>query len=49
MIAVLVVNGQHIEARLIEFPAAFGTDRAMDLQRFRPVVGIIVNLAAHLL
>lgn len=48
MITVLVVNGQKVEAGLIEFPAAFGADRAMDLQRFRPVVGIFFNLAAHL-
>jgi len=48
MIAVLVVNGQEIDARLIKLSAAFGADRAVNLQGFRPVVGVIVNLAAHL-
>ena len=48
MIAVLVMDSQQVEAGRIKLAAAFGADRAMDLQRFSPVVGVIVHLAAHL-
>ncbi len=47
VITVLMMNGQKIKACLIKLAATFSTDRAMNLQGFRPVVGVIVNLAAH--
>ncbi len=48
VITVLVVNSQQIQTGRVKLAAALGADRAVDLQRFRPVVGVAVNLAAHL-
>lgn len=47
VIAVLVVNSQQVKSGRIKLAAAFGADRAVDLQRFRPVVGVIVNPVPH--
>lgn len=47
MIAILVVNRQQIDAGSVKFTSAFGTDRTVDFERFRPVVGITINLATH--
>jgi hypothetical protein len=47
MIAVPVVDGQQVYAGGIELAAALGTDRAVDFERFRPVIAVIVNLAPH--
>src|SRR6266702_3026848 len=48
VITVLVVNGQLIQVGGFKHAAAFGADRAVDLQRFSPVVGVAVRLSAHL-
>jgi len=47
MIAVLMVDGQQLDACCIKFTAAFGADRSVNLQRLRPVVGVAVHLTAH--
>jgi len=47
MISVLVMDGQKIYAGLVELPATLGTDRAVDFQRFRPVIGIALHVTSH--
>jgi hypothetical protein len=47
MIAVSVVDGQEIEACLVELPTALGTDRSVNFKRFCPVIGVVINLAPH--
>ena len=48
VVAIFVVDGQEIQAILLELAATFGADRTVYFQGFRPVVGIAVNSAAHL-
>ena len=47
VVAVPVMDGQEIDVGLIELAAAFGADLTVDLQRFRPVVGVAVRFAAQ--
>lgn len=47
MIAIFMVDRQQIDAGSVKFTSAFGTDRTVDFQRFRPVVGITLNLTTH--
>jgi hypothetical protein len=48
VVTVLVVNRQQINACLVKFTTAFGTDWTVNFQGFRPVVAVGINLTAHL-
>ena len=47
VVAVLVVDGQQVQAGRVELPAALGADRAVDLDGFGPVVGVVVDAVPH--
>ena len=47
MIAVPMVNGQEIQVAGIEFTAALGTDRTVDLDGLCSIVAVTVDSAAQ--
>lgn len=48
MIAVPVVDGEQMGGRLVELPGAAGTDKAVQPERFLPVVAAVIQRPAHL-